>query len=367
MSPLRLLRALCVSAVVFFITSTLAFAQTTTANTDLPPAAIARLGAARPEGEPPAGMRGQSVEERLRRPGHRDPVETLAFSADGTMIASGGLDFCIRLWSVRARGQARAVALDRVPILVAFSPAGTTLVAVDAGHAVRYYDVETGTEARVVRSAAAAGDQGGPPVALAPDLSLLAFATSDRHAQIFDLLGDRSRGATDDLGQYPIGALAFSPNGLLLAVSGPEGPARLFDATRAPRYVRALGTSTPLAPCLAWSPDSRFLAAGRFDGTLAVFDVPSRAELKTLAHTNNTGDRKIGAVAFSPDGKLLASWGGDESTIRLWQVGSWKLLAELQGHGHAAVRALAFSPDSKLLASGGADGSILLWDATARR
>src|SRR5207253_3612006 len=100
-------------------------------------------------------------------------------------------------------------------------------------------------EARAVTAAAAAADQGGPPVALSPDLSLLAFATSDKHAHIWDLLAGRSRGASDDMGEYGIGALAFSPNALLLAVTGPDGPARLFDTARTPHYVRALATPSP--------------------------------------------------------------------------------------------------------------------------
>jgi WD40 repeat protein len=73
----------------------------------------------------------------------------------------------------------------------------------------------------------------------------------------------------------------------------------------------------------------------------------------------------VGGVAFSPDGRLLASASYD-STVRLWEVATRKPLATLRGHDKH-VRALAFTPDGRILATGGWDRLIRLWDMGTRR
>ena len=106
---------------------------------------------------------------------------------------------------------------------------------------------------------------------------------------------------------------------------------------------------------VAFSPDGKVLASGS-GGTIKLWDVKSGALLKTLKGHSWS----VYSVAFSPDGKVLAS-GSYDKTILLWDVESGALLQTLKGHSWG-VLSVAFSPDGKVLASGSGDNTIKLWD-----
>ncbi|MEO8073825.1 MAG: caspase family protein, partial [Acidobacteriota bacterium] len=111
-----------------------------------------------------------------------------------------------------------------------------------------------------------------------------------------------------------------------------------------------------LVSSVAFSPDGKVLASAGKDKTVKLWDVETRQEIRTL----NGHSDWINSVAFSPDGKLLASASKDE-TIKLWNVENGQEIKTLAGHSDW-VRAVAFSPDGKILASAGKDKTIKLWN-----
>ncbi|MBN3870961.1 hypothetical protein [Nostoc sp. JL33] len=112
---------------------------------------------------------------------------------------------------------------------------------------------------------------------------------------------------------------------------------------------------------VAFSPNGKTLASGSNDNTIKLWDVGTGREIYTLqGHFSN-----VYSVAFSPDGKILAS-GSDDTNIKLWDVTTRGQIRTLQAHS-AWVLSVAFSPDGKILASGSCDRTIKLWDVTTGR
>ncbi|MFO0878046.1 MAG: WD40 repeat domain-containing protein [Gemmataceae bacterium] len=111
---------------------------------------------------------------------------------------------------------------------------------------------------------------------------------------------------------------------------------------------------------LAFSPDGKLLASAGFDGLVKIWEFdPSKGELKEkLKLTGHAGP--VYCVSYNKDGSLLASSSQDK-TIRLWTPADGKMQRELKGHGDI-VDNIAFSPDGKLLASASADKSVRLWN-----
>ncbi len=130
------------------------------------------------------------------------------------------------------------------------------------------------------------------------------------------------------------------------------------DQAKQPRTV---GTHSGGVASVHFSPDGKLLASGGGDQTIRVWDVGSGKEINSFRGPSSF----TCAVRFSPDGKFLAAAGYETSSgnpIYLYDVATGKELPRLEGHPTGGVRRLAFTPDGKQLVSGGFDGTVRVWD-----
>jgi WD40 repeat protein len=255
--------------------------------------------------------------------GHVEGIFCVAFSPDGTRLASGGDEGEIVLWDTAAWKPLRRLAADpngrtghREDVWgVAFSPDGRRLASAGHDETVRIWDVETGRQIRVLRG----------------------------HS-------------------FHVWGVAFSPDGKWVASAGgtsdangefAAGDVKLWDAATGAALLTMLVPGSRVYS-VAFSPDGKTLASGWEDHTVKVWSTAGGQELFTLR--GHIGE--VNVVAWNKAGNLLAS-GSDDRTVRLWDVATRREVRAFPGcHG------VAFSADGQRLATGGAEGVSLRDPAT---
>jgi uncharacterized repeat protein (TIGR01451 family) len=284
------------------------------------------------------------------RGGHADWVTSVAFSPDGSLIASGSGDYTIKLWRVSDGALVRTLTghTDWVTS-VAFSPDGSLIASGSGDYTIKLWRVSDGALVRTLTGHA----DWVTSVAFSPDGSLIASGSGDYTIKLWRV-SDGALVATLTGHTGWVTSVAFSPDGSLLASGSEDYTIKLWRVSDG-ALVRTLTGHTNDVTSVAFSPDGSLLASGSEDYTIKLWRVSDGALVRTLTgHTND-----VTSVAFSPDGSLLAS-GSEDYTIKLWRVSDGALVDTLTGH-MGTVTSVAFSPDGSLIASGSEDYTIKLW------
>jgi WD40 repeat protein/serine/threonine protein kinase len=317
----------------------------------------------------------QIGQELFTLPGHaQGGVNCVAFSPDGRWIASGN-------WTGNQQGHGEVEIWDsqtgrerltlgghlRGVSSVAFSSDGRRLATGGTDQTVKIWDLATGQEALTLREHRSEVWS----VAFSRDGHCLISASLDRTVRVWDgrpwQAGEPGqelltlRGHTN-----AVTSVAFHPREQRLASGDSDGVIKLWDLSR-----WGAGGGNPVsrtlrahALALAFSPDGKWLAtgSGKYDH-MKLWDVASGQEVRSLKGQT----RQFLCAAFSPGGERLAAAGYQDWTVDIWDVATGQLLQSLTDHNWA-IPSLAFCPpDGRYLATGGGDGTLRIWDTTTGR
>ena len=292
----------------------------------------------------------------VQRLEHPREITSLVYSSDSATIATGCRDGRVRLWDVETGTIRRTLEHPNVDFVyeVAYSPDDTMLASASNDWKVRLWNVETGA---IIRTFTGHNSE-VRNVTYSPDGTTLASADENQTLIIWDAATGTRRytfkGAHEPGLTIPGVNLVYSPDSATL-VSGYTTYLNLWDVATGTRRHRLQGSSIYLIGSI-YSPNGTTLA-GPFLDNIKIWDAATGTLLHTLAEPPNSGLNS----AYSPDSLTLISGGG--SSVHVWDVATGSLIDILQSDQHVA--AVAYSPDGTLIASGGYRGYLSIWDAKA--
>ena len=313
-------------------------------------------------GCPTSGPPGSPDPERVLE--DTEFVWCLAFSPDGRVLAVGhnsraGNPGSLKLWEVATGRLLQSQTEPGAVRSVAFSPDGKLLATAHFDRTACLRDGTTGAEKIRLRG----HTSGVNALAFAADGSILATASWDKTIRMWDTATGAEQAKLDTGGQ-DVYSVAISPDLRWLASGGKDRTVRIWDYSMVELRQKLEGHSD-IVESVAFSPDSKTLATASWDGTVRLWECETGRHLETIRAHNE----QVLCVAFSPDGKTLASssgrWGDGKpapgpGTVKLWDARTRREIVALDGHGDR-IFALAFSPDGKRLASGCSDGKARIW------
>jgi WD40 repeat protein len=298
--------------------------------------------------------------------GHDVDVNDVAFSSDGSMLATTGDDGAVRVWDPRT-GEELSSFEDQDDVVVfgaTFSPDGSLLAAswIDEDDPVRVMNVATGEVIAKIES------DGVQRMSFSPDGDRLALGNLGGPARVVDLDSGEALFTLGALGADGERDLSWSPDGQWLATTGGDGNARIWDGDTGEQLFTVAG-HTGAVEALDWSPDSTRLATASRDGTARVWGIEDEGVRELLALSSQSTSDGLADVAFSPDGERLMTGDWSMNAVQVFDVselgrGEWANLPA----GPDVSPSVDFMPDGRSVVASSDGGAVTRWDvATGER
>jgi WD40 repeat protein len=289
--------------------------------------------------------------------GHTDSVTSLAYSPDGTTLASASADRTVRLWDVATKKQISSFKGPAAVTSVLFSADGKTVVAAGRDGAIRLWDIATMKNVSTLQG----HTDSVLALALSRDGKILASGSKDKTVKLWDISSGKNT-ATLEAHEAEVRGVAFSPDGKTLASVSQDKTCRLWDVAsgKNSRNIQEGQTQHAIA-FVAFTPDGKHLVTQQPDVIKKWDVVTGKGERLYVGYSFGGNDGEPLSASFRPDGKLLVG-GLRNGTILLWMVSNGRKIAKhIAGTG--SVLAVAFSPDGKWFASGSGtpDHLIKIW------
>jgi len=243
---------------------------------------------------------------------------------------------------------------------IAFSPDGKTLASVEAEKVIKVWDIAKGQEKAILDP----GERIVHTLAYSDDGKILVSASDSRRVKIWNALESKEKATFSwpERGEV-LQKAALGPKARFLALGSSSGKIALWDVEKN-KPERTIQAHQGMVTSLAFSQDGKHLASnGGGEENIKLWDAASGKEIGLLK-----GELPgVMSLAFTPNGKILAAdalrpkAGRIESVVNLWDVAGKKVTGTLTGHT-SQVRHMGVTADSKILATGALDRSVKLWD-----
>jgi RNA polymerase sigma factor (sigma-70 family) len=310
--------------------------------------------------------------------GHANPISSIHYAADGKSLVTFGQDYTVRVWDAAAGKQLKQISTPGAVRMFATSPDGRFLAVEDMVNHFKLVDADSGKE--LVKLADPGGltrslfapDSKSLAVRQAADNSLILYAVPSgkelwRHSPGVD-------------GRRTNFTFVFAPDGRYLAVLSGTKDVVIHDAaTGNPVQKFELG-AIKFVRSMVFSPDNRALAIDTGRGLVHIIEIATGTERQRVGtppepaapkaglvvgggtgggSSVTLGQAGVAVVAFSPDSRMLAQ--GDRQSLVVWNLATAQALGRYEGH-RAFIGAVAYAPDGRSVATGSGDTTALIWD-----